>query len=513
MAEPGAALNGMEAKQDGSVHKESKPKQILFYTMLLCLLVFAVELLSLGVYRITFRESFSYTEVQASKRALLDVSVHDQDQKPQLSTWIIHPYYGFVANPTITGSTEFAVPFGMPTNKFGFFGQENQIQKTESGKIIVAVIGGSVAALFGFHASEALTSALKKIPAYQDKEIVVLDLGNGGFKEPQGLIVINDIISRGGHIDLLIALDGFNEIALPEAQGYVKSSLISPFYPNLWPALVDTNPSRDQMNYLGRSGLAKDVRLWLASLFANPVLRNSVTANLVWRVVDTRLANLEADYRRLAQEIPPTDPASRLSNDGRGFMGPAVEYRTRRDLYKDIALNWGRSSILLNNIMIDQGGLFVQFLQPNQYVVGSKPMGEREKEIAISTQSPYRRGVESGYPYLQVVGQRLSAAGVWFEDLTNIFSQTRQEIYSDNCCHFNHQGEEILALAIGEVIAKCLSSPVNGGRKAVNIDNVLLDDSVFSDPELKNFSASPTYRDGSEDQFSQVKPVEIRDRR
>jgi hypothetical protein len=503
VAKPRAELD-RKAKQDGPVHNRSRRKQVLFYTIFLSLLVGTIELLSLAVYRFSFHEAFSYTDVQATRRALL-VPANDGDQKSQLRTWIIHPYYGFVANPTIAKSTEFG--FSMPINKFGFFGQEDQIQKTHSGKITVAVIGGSVAASFGFHAADALRSALKKIPAYQEKEIVILDLGNGAFKEPQGVIIVNDIISRGGHIDLLIALDGFNEIALPEAQGNVKSP-ISPFYPSLWPALVDTHLSRGQMNYLGRAGLAKDARLWLASLFARPVLRYSITANLIWRVVDNRLVNTEANYRRLAQEVPPSDPESRLTNDGRAFMGPAVEYGTRRDLYKDIALHWGRSSILLNNIMIDQGGLFMQFLQPNQYVVGSKPMGEREKNIAFSTETPYRRAVESGYPYLQVVGQRLSSAGVWFEDLTNIFSQTTQEVYNDNCCHFNHRGEEFLAFAIGEAIAKRLSNPVGDGRKAVDIDKVVLDDLMFSATELAKFSANlPNYRDGSEEPLSRVKPI------
>jgi hypothetical protein len=475
-------------------------KTSAFYTILFILVMGILELLSLAVYRISFYESFSYKSLQSLRLALLDASQRQRDQNQELSTWVIHPYYGFVANPTLANSSEFG--FSMPINEFGFFGSEDQIQKGDPEKLVVAVIGGSVAAAFGFHASAALKTALQNVPAFQRKNIVVLDLGNGAFKEPQGVIIINDIISRGGHIDLLIALDGFNEIALPEAHGYVTHR-ISPTYPNSWPALVDSHLSREQMNYLGKAGLAKDARLWFASTFSNSILSYSVTANLIWRVADVKLAATDAKYRGLAQDAPPANPESRLSTDGRGFLGPVVEYGTRRDLYKDIALNWARSSILLNNIMMDQGGLFMQFLQPNQYVVGSKPMSEGEEKLAISTKSPYRSPVETGYPYLQVVGQSLAASGIWFEDLTGMFAQTTQQIYSDNCCHFNQQGYDMLASAIGAAIAKRMSNPAGG--RTVAIDHVALDDSIFAVAELRKFVASsPAYRDGAEEPLSRT---------
>ena len=79
-------------------------------------------------------------------------------------------------------------------------------------------------------------------------------------------------------------------------------------------------------------------------------------------------------YRAAAEVQPPLNPDSKLSNDKRGFLGRVSGYATRRDLYADIARNWARSSILLNNIMADQGGLYIHALQPSQYVPGSKPL-------------------------------------------------------------------------------------------------------------------------------------------
>ena len=192
--------------------------------------------------------------------------------------------------------------------------------------------------------------------------------------------MINDILSRGGDVDVLISLDGFNEIALPEARGNLSNG-ISPFYPQHWRELVETKLSPAQVDWQVRARFILDLRVCLASIFAKPILRHSITANFIWRVADVRLTGLAEAYRKWAEEKTPIDPASKLSNDQRAFLGPVVEYDTRRDLYMDIARNWGRSSVLLNNIMATLDGLYFHFLQPNQYVAGSKYLGEREKRI------------------------------------------------------------------------------------------------------------------------------------
>src|SRR5262249_344400 len=155
--------------------------------------------------------------------------------------------------------------------------------------------------------------------------------------QPQALIVINDIISRGGHIDVLIELDGFNEIALPEAHGNVAQG-ISPFFPQNWRAIAEGELSPDQLEALSESRLIEDVRYRWAAWFANQLLKRSIFANLLWRVVDVQLLNYDLFYRsRASQSQPSLDPSSRVTNDKRAFLGPAVHYKSRRDLYISIA--------------------------------------------------------------------------------------------------------------------------------------------------------------------------------
>jgi hypothetical protein len=480
--------------------KQSRAKSAIFSALLLCATIGLIELMALAAYRIAFGEWFSYRQLQAARLALIQPSpalfqplTREATVDGQQPAWVIHPYYGYVTNPAISPAVD----------KFGFLGNEDQIQSASPDKIVVAVVGASVATQLAAttYAGDILRSELKKIPAFQGKQLILLNLGNGAFKQPQAVMTINDILSRGGHIDVLIALDGLNEIALPEAHGNLSEG-ISPFYPQHWQLLVETKFSADQTDAFDNLRLTRNVRVWLASIFAKPVLRHSITTNLIWRTADAQLAETMAAYRAAANKESPKVSAGRLSNDRRAFLGPPVEYATRRDLYTDIARNWGRSSVLLHNIMRAEDGLYFHFLQPNQYIAGSKPMGEHERSVAIHPVSPYRRPVEIGYPYLQAMGESLRGAGIWFEDLTSVFAGIDQELYNDNCCHLNNDGNLILARKIAAVIAAHTSNPANGRSVPLRFDQVNFGSSLFADRELRRFVSKPSeYSDGSQDKI------------
>jgi hypothetical protein len=510
--------------------KKSRGKLAGFYAVLIFGVIAAIELLSFGAYAIIFDQPFSYDRLQSQRLALFRPAetMAGGGASPQSAPeeagaggvgplptpgpvapsgaspppmpgpaapggansdgprWVLHPYYGFVANPNNGG-----------VNKFGFPGREDQIQATGPDKLVLALVGGSVALQLAQIAGDVLESGLKSIPAFRGKQLVLLNLGNGGFKQPQGLITLNDILSRGGHIDLVIALDGFNEIALPEAHGNLPDG-ISPFYPQHWRQLAESQLYPGQMSAIAKLQYATALRATLAEKFARPVVRHLVTANLIWRVADQQLQNASARYRQALDEQPPTDPRMRLTNDHRAFLGPATQYRTRRALYMDIARQWGRSSVLMNDIIVAQGGRYYHFLQPNQYVLGGKPLGEQEQKIAINPASPYRRPVEIGYPYLRAMGASLRRAGVWFEDLTGLFAGNGEEIYRDDCCHMNKDGNILLARAIIAAIAARMASDDKPG--SVALDAVDFSDPLFASPELRRFVPNPRdYNDGAAD--------------
>jgi hypothetical protein len=138
---------------------------------------------------------------------------------------------------------------------------------------------------------------------------------------------------------------------------------------------------------------------------------------------------------------------------------PPVRPRAGADLYRDIARGWARSSILMQQMLAPSGARYVHVLQPNQYFT-TRPFAPGEEAVARVADSPFKTGVEQGYPMLQQIMQsgELARAGVAAVDGTHLFDQERAAVYIDNCCHYTRRGYEILADAIAAALASSPSS-------------------------------------------------------
>jgi hypothetical protein len=93
-------------------------------------------------------------------------------------------------------------------------------------------------------------------------------------------------------------------------------------------------------------------------------------------------------------------------------------------------------------------------LQPNQYLPGSKTLTSEERRVAYRESHPYRQGVEQGYPLLIRNGEQLRMDGIRFTDLTQIFLSVDETTYSDDCCHTNQSGTDMLSERIAREILK-----------------------------------------------------------
>ncbi|HLJ11605.1 MAG TPA: hypothetical protein VKU82_10465, partial [Planctomycetaceae bacterium] len=120
--------------------------------------------------------------------------------------------------------------------------------------------------------------------------------------------------------------------------------------------------------------------------------------------------------------------------------------------YGRLAEIWEASSKQMLALCRANGIRYFHFLQPNQYIRGTKPMSDEETKNSFLENHPYREGVERGYPLLQAAGKRLAAEGEPFFDLTGVFETTTATVYTDTCCHFGERGNEIMALRIAEAI-------------------------------------------------------------
>ena len=119
---------------------------------------------------------------------------------------------------------------------------------------------------------------------------------------------------------------------------------------------------------------------------------------------------------------------------------------------------WFRSSVQMNQLTRGSGALYLHFLQPNQYVSGSKVLTADELRSAYKPESPYGSNAAEGYPMLIAAGARFAEAGVRYEDLTRIFVNAGHTLYVDDCCHFGPEGTNALAAHIASRVAAALGS-------------------------------------------------------
>ncbi len=353
----------------------------------------------------------------------------------------LHPYLGFVQDPA--GKVRFweIRPDGFP--KVPDDGPADPSQPIFE----VAIFGGSVANGVCFAGRPELLRQLGAAAALAGKHVRVRCFALGGYKQPQQLMALTEALSLGERFDVVLNIDGFNEVALPVAENLkVKTN---PFYPRWWPRRVMGVESPVMLRQLGLLELLKEKRLKQTGWCGRPPLSWSPTCHLVWTTADRRAAQrlLALDAEFAAQK-----PRRR------GFLlrGTPFEAPEGEALYAVLAEHWARSSRLMHQLCRAQGIRYFHFLQPNQYLAGSKVMSAEEKRLAWDENHFYKQPAEHGYPALVAAGKQLAAEGVPFTDLTQLFADHPEPLYGDACCHYNRVGNRLFAAAIGATVVAAL---------------------------------------------------------
>lgn len=376
----------------------------------------------------------------AGTRKDIEAAVEGAPAGPEAPFWtqINHPFLGSVfrrsSNPA-------------KISEFGFYGQGEPIRKRAPGKLIIAMLGGSVAMGFiepaDLRGGEVLTRELKKHPALRDKEIIFVNLALSGYKQPQQLMTLNYFMALGAQFDIVINLDGFNDVVLHATDNHAKH--ISPYYPRTWQAKVATLAQPELRRIIGRVSYLEQERRSLARRVEDSAWRFSPTINLIWLLRDRRLgADIASGQREFVEAVPPAESFE--------VTGPSFDAEGGDEVMAELAAIWARCSKLIDAICNANGMMYFHFLQPNQYDLGSKPMGAAERRVALGSE-PYRVLVSEGYPRLKSAGARMAEGGMRFADMTRVFTDLDEPLYIDNCCHFNTKGYEILATVMAEQIA------------------------------------------------------------
>jgi hypothetical protein len=179
--------------------------------------------------------------------------------------------------------------------------------------------------------------------------------------------------------------------------------------------------------------------------FAHSPKRFSPTLRLLHQRSDAQLGARLAGYAWELQSLHLEDVPYFVS-------GPARLHVPTLEMIPELVDIWKRASLQMQATCSAFGIRYVHCLQPNQYDPGSKLLSNQEKNAAFEADSPYREVVEAGYPLLRAAGRSLQESGVSFHDLSRVFENVNATLYVDNCCHFNAEGNQIVAGAIAKAL-------------------------------------------------------------
>ena len=329
---------------------------------------------------------------------------------------ILHPFYGFTRD--------------LPEHDLNEMPSPPRREDT----VVVALLGGSVAR----DVHPFLERALQRWFAANGhpQHPVVREFAVQGIKQPQQTAIVANALLLGGEFDLIVNLDGLNEIAESARQGFDYG--VFPPYPPSWHKRVGL--TTEGVLRAGRLRILRQEQARLTAAGENSPQRRSALFGLANRYRQERIAR---QIIQLNHELAEGEAAYNLEKHG-----PRSGWEREKELLPAAARIWYRGSVSLARLAELADADYYHFLQPNQYVPGGKPLSAAELALAYKPQEVYGYFAAKGYPLLQQLNPDLQRQGINYFDLTGIFVDHPETLYRDPCCHLNARGNELLAAAI-----------------------------------------------------------------
>ena len=347
----------------------------------------------------------------------------------------LHPYFGPIHRPGVRPAT----------NNIGFGSQlAFPYTRKSDREFLVGIFGGSVARAFCDRGTPRLVAALRRHPALAGREIIRLCFSHEGYKQPQQLIVLAYFLSLGQQFDLVVNIDGFNEVALGSRNDERGRdiSMPSPIHIDPLLNLIDQatlTPARVQA--LARISVYKErLNGLIDRMRRNRSAAVHVALDRYYRFTMNRYQAEVAAYDALPSN-PPASSVLLLTPPVKKREGPGV-------VFDDIANDWTRASLLMHDLLAARGVSYLHVLQPNQYFT-RRTFSDAEARVALNKDTPFKRAVENGYPALERAAAGL-AAKEQFVDGTTALDREPAPVYEDDCCHYTDRGYEVLADLIAE---------------------------------------------------------------
>jgi hypothetical protein len=417
-----------------------------------------------------------FPAARAAFAASADTAAEPAGDAAALQTQI-HPFLGWMRRPGVEVKLEARpLPVFPPepgpsewarrqrrANLFGYLSQWNDYRDVPRDHFVVGVFGGSVAGQLVDVAGDVLRDALRERLPELGASIDVLNFGSGGYKQPQQLMALAEMATLGVPLDLVVTLDGFNEVVfgMHDAQG--RRHPLFPSRAHLEPTidLALGLSSRREVELSGRVATERRRAVEVVRrIDASPWARRSELARAVGGALALRH---EANAVALEAELQQISAADEEQSAAVASLpAPCLD---RPDTCLDLVVElWANASASMAGLARSMGAHYVHALQPNQYLEGSKPLNAEERELLLRDYHG-ARSVQTGYPALRERGRRLREAGVAFYDLTQVFAGREESIYRDTCCHMNAHGYGILARALADAVADALHGGGGGAAQ------------------------------------------------
>ncbi|MEG4585058.1 hypothetical protein QUA54_07380 [Microcoleus sp. MOSTC5] len=427
-----------------------KGKNILIIIAVnLAIAFICLEALSLAFYFIN-QKQFFYTRNKTKEKVVEDIE-RIGIRLDESIVERLHPFFGYVLKQGAFTNEKLK----LKVNKHGFFSlYEYPFIKTNKNQFIIGVFGGSVANNFAVdeYVSQRLSKKLQSYPEFADREIVVLNFGNGGYKQPQQLLILNYFLALGQELDLVINIDGFNEVALSNLNNKAQVEVGMPSVQHIQPltGLANNNLSPEAMSSIVQINENKK------QLKAGIDKLQTCQLALCHAVTSLQVKQLVNNYQQAVVKYDRQVTQSNLNtaNSGIVYIPKADFVLQDAAAFDKMASMWYESSIGMNQILSSRKIKYFHFIQPNQYYPTKRAFTAKENEIAIDKKSPYIEGVKKGYPVLLSKVDDLQKAGVNVFNAVNILDNTKETVYKDACCHYNSVGEDVLANYVSSSIIK-----------------------------------------------------------
>ena len=382
-------------------------------------------------------------EIELSKKSIAQMG---DDTRSQFES--LHPYLGWVFNPDSEQPVAFANE-RLPVNSLGFVDSGESIHKRSPDRIIVGIVGGSVAQQVTTSCEAALRKQLGSVPELAGKDLQIVRMSMSGFKQPQQLMALNYILALGGEFDVVVNLDGYNETALAADN---DNAAIFAAYPWMWSARLEdvVDPRLFSLSYRLLEVRAR--RQQAARWITESNLRWTNAANLSWLLRDNWLYHQRLD---LEKELLAT-----FQTRGHGFarQGPKQLYGRSEQMDDHLVEIWSNASLQMHHLCVGRGIRYLHVLQPNQYHKDSKPLSAKELDRFYAPDERHAQAAARLYPQLIAAGTELRGKQLSFHDLTQLFVNETDTIYADYFCHYNQRGNDLLGSALVPLIVEQLRS-------------------------------------------------------